>query len=247
MQEELIIEEQIQEQDQKQNESSNTKRDIIPIIKTSEASYLQAPSVDSRFRIATALLRGGMVPKGYKTPEQVFAGLEYALELGLKPLSGLRNIAVINGQPSTWGELPLALCRRSGLLAQINEYIFDKDFNKICVENKNINVEAFGACCRTLRANETEFKETWFTLDDAKKAGLLSRDNVWKTYPRRMLQMRARSQNLKDNFTDALFGVSIAEYDFNYIPSNNGFIEETINHNGEEIRDVAAEINSDLI
>jgi hypothetical protein len=50
-----------------------------------------------------------------------------------------------------------------------------------------------------------------------------------------MLQMRARSQNLKDNFGDVLSGVAIAEYDFNTTGNEKGeaFVEsETLPRTG---------------
>jgi hypothetical protein len=47
-------------------------------------------------------------------------------------------------------------------------------------------------------------------MEDAKRAGLLGKDN-WKNYPRRMLQMRARSWALRDCFSDVLLGMRLAE------------------------------------
>lgn len=212
-----------------------------------EHNYLDSPTLDGRYRLASAFFKGGMVPKSYTSPAAVFSGLELARELRLKPLVGLRNIAVINGHPSVWGDLPLALVRRSGSMAMIFEFIFDKDLNEICFANKNINASPYGAVCRTKRLGDEFIKETWFTMDDAKQAGLLGRDNPWKTYPRRMLQMRARSQNLKDNFSDVLLGISIAEYDFNYMPNQTeNHYKGKIAHNGTVVRDVASELNETI-
>jgi hypothetical protein len=211
-----------------------------------EDKYLTSDSLEGRYRLAKAFIAGGMVPKSYNTPEQVFAGLEFARELGLKPLTGLRSIAVINGTPSIFGDLPLALVRRAGLIVSITEYCFDKDYNKISFDNKNLNAPAYGAVCVTKRINNEYTHETTFTLDDAKKAGLLDKSGPWKTYPKRMLQMRARSQNLKDQFSDALFNISIAEYDFNYMPRESGPVKNLISFKGEEIVNTSEVINSTL-
>jgi hypothetical protein len=175
-------------------------------------------NVQQMHRMAVAYFKAGMVPKSFKTPEQVFAGMQFAAELGLPMLSGLRQIAIVNGQPSIWGDLPLALVRRTGELEFINETLFTETYDPICFDNKNINAPAWGAMCK-LKRRGYDAIERVFTIDDAKKAGLLSRDNVWQTYPRRMLQMKARSIALKDVFSDALMGAAIAEYDFNVMPS----------------------------
>ncbi len=47
--------------------------------------------------------------------------------------------------------------------------------------------------------------------EDAKKAGLWGKAGPWSQYPKRMLQMRARSFALRDKFADALSGLIMAE------------------------------------
>lgn len=220
----------------------------LPAIMANESKYLEAKDLDSRYRLAQAFYKSGMVPKGYKDAASVFAGMELALELNLRPFTALKNIAVINGSPAIWGDLPLALVRRSGKLEKIFEFVFDKDYKRICFDNKNLHVEAYGAVCRTWAKGATpeDYTETVFTLDDAKRAGLLGRDNVWKTYPRRMLQMRARSQNLKDTNSEVLLGLDIAEYDHNFLPMKDVTPEGRVMRNGTVQIDTAAEINKTL-
>ncbi len=220
----------------------------LPAIMANEQKYLQATDLDSRCRLAATFFRSGMVPKGYKDAAAVFAGMELALELGLRPFTALKNIAVINGSPAIWGDLPLALVRRSGNLDRIEEFLFDKAYNKICFANKNLDAEVYGAICRTWAkgAGPENYIETVFTMDDAKKAGLLGRDNVWKTYPKRMIQMRARSQNLKDTNGHVLLGIDIAEYDHNFLPMKDVTPEGRVLRNGTVEKDVAGEINKTL-
>ena len=66
----------------------------------------------------------------------VDATLAKARELGLKPLIALRQITVIKGTPSVFGDLPLAMVRASGKLEMIDEFRFDKDSKKINLKNK---------------------------------------------------------------------------------------------------------------
>lgn len=216
------------------------------VVLVNEQGYLDAADFEGRARMAGAFFRSGMVPKSYKSAEQVFVGMEFACQIGLPPLLGLRNIAVINGMPSLWGDLPLGLCMKTGELEVFEEFFFDKDYETISFQNKNLNKEIFGALCRVGR--NRSLIETWFTIKDAETAGLLKKEGTWQTYRRRMLQMRARSQALKDNFPDVLSGVSIAEYDFNYLPDAREVQETDIrtNHKGEKHIDPAAEINKTL-
>ena len=50
-----------------------------------------------------------------------------------------------------------------------------------------------------------------FSVMDAKRAGLWTKAGPWQTYPRRMLQMRARSFALRDAFHDVLKGLISVE------------------------------------
>jgi len=212
------------------------------MVEVSEEGFLRAKDIDGQMRICSAMISSKMVPRSYETASQVLIGMQYALEMGLKPLQGLRNIAVINGNPSIWGELPLALARRTGELEYVNEFLIDAEYNKICLENKNLGVKAWAGVCKLKRKNEPEV-EAFFSMDDAKTAGLLSRQKTtpWDTYPKIMLIRRARSQALKTAFPDSLSAISIAEYDVNYIP--DGAEIKDVTFKGETKADTAKELN----
>ena len=109
----------------------------------------------------------------------------------------------------------MALVRQSGQLEEFEEFLFDKDGNKICLTNKNFSAEFVGACCRYKRKGFVS-AESIFTVDDAKRAGVWGKA-VWNVYPKRMIQVRARSVALKDGFADILGGVSLGEYDHNTV------------------------------
>jgi hypothetical protein len=177
---------------------------------------LKATTIEARHRLAKYALASEMVPKSYKTPEQVMLGMEYAIELGLPALVALKNIAIVNGTPSIFGELPLALVRKSGLLEDFHEAVYDKEFIEICSDNKNLGAEPYAAVCKMKRKGSSTVERS-FSIDDAKRAGLLGR-GPWQQYTKRMLQMRARSLVVKDLFPDVLVGIAISEYDFNMAP-----------------------------
>jgi hypothetical protein len=159
-------------------------------------------TIQEAFQFAEMLLASGMLPKAYvgKPPATVVVALQFGMEVGLAPLQALQNIAMINGQPSLWGDAALALCKSYPNLCQ---YVIEQDFEVI-------KQQKF-ARCRAMRRGDPEEVVRTFSLQDAQTGGLLTKDTPWKTYPYRMLQMRARAFALRDAFPDILKGLAIAE------------------------------------
>lgn len=150
--------------------------------------------VDQAFRLARAIAMSGMAPKAYGTDEnKCFVGILAGAEVGFAPMQALQSIAVINGNPSIWGDGALALVQASGLLVDIEE-----------------TDDGHTATCRVERKGKSPIVRT-FSMDDAKKAGLAGKAGPWTQYPQRMRQMRARSWALRDGFPDVLKGLHIAE------------------------------------
>lgn len=201
-------------------ETQPTARKVAAPVEVNDEGKFAATTVEGQYRIAQAFHKSGLVPRGFDSAEKVMVGMQFARELGLEPLSGLRNIAVVNGMPSLWGELPLKLAYQTREIKHIEEFVIDKNYTKICLENKNLDVEPWAGVCR-LRRGELPMVETTFTIDEARRAGLLEKKSPWQTYPKIMLMRRARSQALKIAFPDAIGGAPIAEYDFNYVPTSD--------------------------
>jgi hypothetical protein len=179
-----------------------------------EMGMLKAKDSNEEWRIADLMLKSKAIPQVFQNVPQVIMAVQFIKAHGLVPAIAIRQTTIINGTLSIWGELPKALCIRSGELEEFEEVLFDREYNIICFDNKNLHLEVFGAKCSLKRKGRPAVTRT-FTMDEAKTAGVLSKNNsVWKFYPRRMIQMRARSIALKDEFPDVLSGVAIAEYDF---------------------------------
>lgn len=148
---------------------------------------------------ATLISKSDMVPKDYKEkPSNVLVAIQMGMELGLPPMQALQNIAVINGRPAVWGDAMLALVRSNAACDWVKETITG-DGDKMV------------ATCSIQRRGDPEPTTRTFTVDDAKKAGLWSKEGPWKNYPKRMLQMRARSWACRDAFPDALRGIGMVE------------------------------------
>lgn len=201
-------------------EPTKQQPSLIPI---NEHGQMMPQDHSQLARLAQQMLRGGMVPKGYDTVEKVITAWNFAASLKLIPSVAIRNIAVIDGTPSMYGDLPLSLAQRSGELEEFAEFCFDKDYQRMSFENKNLNAEPFGAVC--IMKREGREKQSYsFTVEDAKKAQLWGKTSSsgklmpWSAYPKTMLVRRARSMAIKTEFADQISGAAITEYDFNEAP-----------------------------
>jgi hypothetical protein len=169
-------------------------------LQAKDNGVLVGSTLEEEFRLATAYHRSGLMPRGLNSPEKILVALQICRELGLPPMSSVGKIAVINGTPSLFGDLPLSLVMKSGLLESIKEVFF---------HNEDLSPK-YAEC--TLKRTGFDPIVRDFSVEDAKRAGLWGKD-VWKSYPKRMLQMRARSWALKDMFPDILSGIGIIEWD----------------------------------
>lgn len=188
-------------------------------------------TMDDAYRLAKAIASSGIAPRGYTKgkgdskepdPNAIMVGIVHGLEVGLTPMAALQSIAVINGMPTIWGDGAIALVYASGEVEDIEEVFEGKPYD-----------DDFAAVCRIWRKGRKRPTEIRFSVDDAKRAGLwqesaTKRAKVWKDgaqvwsneapndapwyrYPKRMLQMRARSWALRDSCADVLRGLSIRE------------------------------------
>lgn len=163
---------------------------------------LMPTNIAEAMELSNVLSKSDIIPKDFRgKPSDIFVAVNWGIEIGLSPMQSLHSIAVINGRPSVWGDAALALVRGSGHL----EYI----------EEKQTDTQA---TCRIKRKGEPEAVYT-FTTNDAQKAGLLNKPGPWSQYPRRMMQMRARSFALRDIFTDVLKGIGIADEEKDKAPA----------------------------
>lgn len=131
-------------------------------------------------------------------PQDCTLAIMLGAEIGLGPMAALQGIAVINGRPSAWGDALIAVVKASPVCEYVTE----------TVEGEG---EAMVARCEAKRRGHPEPTVVTFTVADAKRAGLWGREGIWKNYPKRMLQMRARGFALRDAFPDVLRGVITRE------------------------------------
>lgn len=164
-------------------------------VTTQKPSFSLAPQdLAQALQFAEIMSKSSIIPKDFAgNPGNILVAVQWGMELGLQPMQAMQNIAVINGRPSLWGDAVIALVRSSSVC----EYVIEESLDDRAV-------------CRVKRRGEDEQSRV-FTMDDAKKAGLIGKTGPWTQYPKRMMQMRARSWALRDVFPDVLRGMPIAE------------------------------------
>ena len=156
--------------------------------------------------LAKLLASSDFVPKDFKgKPGNCFLAMQMGAELGVPPLQALQNIAIINGRPSIWGDLALAVVQANPDYEDHKEFFSGTPFNDDYTAVFQIKRKGSG------------WHETKFSVADAKTAKLWNKrgynggDTPWITNPKRMLQMRSRGFGLRDKFADALKGMKLAE------------------------------------
>lgn len=164
------------------------------IVESKQQMSLAPQNMKEALEFSVMLAKSNIIPKDFvNNAGNIMVAIQWGMELGLQPMQAMQNIAVINGRPSLWGDAVIALVKASPLCEYVTETIDDK-----------------GAKCAVKRKGELE-QVRYFTEEDAKKAGLWGKQGPWTQYPKRMMQMRARSWALRDVFPDVLRGMAIAE------------------------------------
>lgn len=158
---------------------------------------LQFQDMESLWRFCVAVSNSRAF-KDVDTPENALVRIQAGLELGLSPIWSLCNVMFFNGRPAVWGD---------ALMGLVQGHKDCEDVIEPPVEGSGDQMEA---TCTVKRKNRLPVKRT-FSVADAKKAGLWDKAGPWKTYPKRMLQMRARSWACRDSFADALRGIGVIE------------------------------------
>jgi hypothetical protein len=154
-----------------------------------------------------------LVPKDYRDkPANVAVAVQWGMELGLSPLQAVQNIAVINGRPTMWGDMCVALVQSQ------------PDFVDMIDEPMMKGDEVVGYRVTVKRKGRTPVIRT-FTTDDAKAAGLLGKAGPWQQYRARMLLNRARAFAIRDSYADALRGMSVREEVEDAIPGEYSVLD----------------------
>lgn len=145
-----------------------------------------ANNLSQKLSMAQVLLKSGMLPTHYRSPESVLTAILYGRELGFSPIRALNSITVINGKPALEAQALKSLAIAHG--------------------GRIKTVEWSDTVC-TLECTRGDWTDSaTYTWQDATRAGLVSKDN-WKRMPKAMLYARAVSILVRNMFADILGGL----------------------------------------
>lgn len=144
--------------------------------------------------MADAMIKTGLLPTTIKTAAAAVVLIMKGSELGIPPMQALAQIAVINGKPSLGAELMAALIYRD----QGDDAL---QFAETSTERCTVSYK---------RRTWAQRREFTFSLEDAKRAGLLG-GATWTKYPAALLRARCISAVARMAFPDSIGGMYTAE------------------------------------
>lgn len=161
--------------------------------------------------LATRAFKAGVLPNSVDSVEKAFIIALKSVGMGLDPLYGMEQMAIINKKPTLSGQAILRLIQERAPKGSKIEVITDPKR-----DNLEAIVEGRRPGYRPLRVT--------FSLEDARKAGLDKKPGPWQQYPRVMMRWRAIAEISRILFADIIAGV--------YLPDEMG---ATVNEQGEVI------------
>jgi len=172
-------------------------------------------SYTEAMQMSALLHKSRLAPKSLDTVEKVAIAVLMCIELGRPIVTGIQDLAVINGKCTIFGDAALALVRASGLLEKFEEGEKGTPFTP-----------EWTFFCKMKRKGFPEKTGTW-SWQDSIRAGhdKIGPPSPWAKYTRRMMQFKARNFIMRDEFGDVLKGIKTQEEAYDSIdlaPDVNG-------------------------
>ena len=173
----------------------------------------QAPSNwTEAFLLANAFAKSGIIPKAYQgKPEDIIIAMAHGAEVGLLPLNALYSIAVVGNKPALYGDGFMSVIVASPHYEKHSDYYVTATGEVVdALTPADLTNDLTTAVSKFWRKGIPEPFTGTFSIADAKRAGLWTKDGNWKTYPQRMLRWRARGFAGRDGFSPELRGLKLA-------------------------------------
>lgn len=134
-----------------------------------------------------------------RSAEQAMGKILLGRSLGLEPTQALMGIYMVRGRPMVSATTLAAFALKAGYEYKVLEH----DDTKCVIEFRRKPTGLFGP------RDGDRLGVSEFTIEDAKRAGLVKPDSGWVSYPKAMLFARAMSQGVRWFAPDATLGVPI--------------------------------------
>lgn len=167
-------------------------------VRQESAGYIVPTSFIDVAQMAKAICNTSMVPNQFRgKADETAAAILFAMEQGLPPVTGLKFIANINGINALFGDAVPGIAMRRKLIKNMREWVTGL-------------ADDMTAHCEVERPDGSKVTHS-FSVADARSAKLWGKAGPWSQYPKRMLQMRARSWAVRDAAPHAFLGPTYEE------------------------------------
>lgn len=152
-------------------------------------------------QMAQMISKSNLVPQSYQgKPEDCFLALQFAVRLGMEPLTVMQNLYVVKGKPSWSGQFCMALIRANPAFSNVR-----------LVYTGTKGTDNRGAYVTAIRVSDGSVVDgTEVTIAMAKAEGWISNPK-WKNMPELMLAYRAAAFFARVHCPEALLGIQTAE------------------------------------
>lgn len=142
------------------------------------------------FKVAEVLVKSRLLPSSVDAPEKAVTIIMRGREFGLTAMQSISSIHVIEGKAVMSADLIVGLVLSSGKAEYFD--MVESSSDRCTYATKR-------------RGSQRESTQTW-TLDDAKRAGLLNKGN-WQKFPAAMLRARCKADLARAVYADVVSGV----------------------------------------
>lgn len=154
-------------------------------------------NVEAALAVATKLAKSNLLPEALRgKPEDVLIVMWKGRELGIPAMAALGDIHIVKGKPFISSNLLVAMC----LASPVCEYV--KPIERT-LERCTYEAKRRGPGNGPIRIT--------FTMDDAKRAGLIQQNQNYLKFPADMLQYRCAERICNTVFPDVTKGVGVRE------------------------------------
>lgn len=161
------------------------------VVKADQTRAFEPRDISEGYQLAKLLVGSGLLGRNVVRPEQAFTIIAAGRELGLTAMQSLRSIHIIEGKPTLSVDLIAALC---------------KSRPDVCVYFRMVESTAERATYETQRKGEPSPTRMSWTIQEAKDAGLVGKDN-WRKYPAAMLRARCITALARAVYPDLAMGL----------------------------------------
>ena len=215
-----------------------TERKAMVPMQDGKFEFTNEHELASSARLAMTL---NLVPNHLKTAglEACMAALVTCKQYSL-PMRAMNEMGFVKGKLTIYGSLYWALAERHSEYGEHELFFVDKDFNKICVDNKNLNADVWAAVIRCRKKNQTVWNEYYFSVDNAKDAGmeLENRSSVWFKYRRDMLMHKVKKRMIDSCYSSAVNGLIYHEDAYEHL-------ERNVNSDTESVKELKEAFKSE--